>query len=901
MKGIKALCLLVVALSVLALGVSSPSRADDYNYYAQWHAGFLPSGIAVDATATNLYVADTNDNRIMKFLTTGTLSGTFGSFGSGNGQFNFPKGVSVDVSSNVYVADTLNHRVQKFNSSGAFISTFGSLGSGNGQFNSPAGIGNDASGNVYVADTLNHRIQIFDTTGKFVSTFGSFGAGNGQFNSPAGVAVDSSGNIFVADTLNHRIQKFTSAGAFISTWGSFGSGNGQFNNPGGVAVDTSGNVFVADTLNYRIQKFDGNGVFLATWGSPGIAAGQFDSPLGVAVDLNGYVYVMDTKNDRVQVFEPVPQITITTPNGGEVWGAGSQVTISWRYLGNTGGNVKIDLLKSGLVDRTIASSASIGSGGTGSYLWTVPANQAAGSDYTVRITSTFDPTVTDVSDGPFTIEAPSITITSPNGGEVWIGGSQVTIRWTYTANPGNYVSIELLKSGSLNRVITSSTSIGSGGSGSYIWNVPSSQVADSDYTVRIINLANLIYSDTSDSSFSIVSPTLNVSVPGGGEVWGAGALVTLSWTYTGYPGPTVRIELYKGTKLNRTIITSIGVGSGGSGTYKWTIPKTQTPGNDYKIRVTSTTNSAFTSESPSPFTIVIPSITIDSPYGGQVFAGGDLVPIAWSYIGNPGTAVKIELMKGGIVNRRIYGNWYIGNNGVGLYLWKIPANQAMGNDYTIKITSTTNSAYTDETDGPFTINSPSIWVNTPAPGDVYQVGSQMTIAWTFSGGPGPLVKIELCQAGTTTCRTIVGSWSIIAGSAYVWTIPPAQAAGIYEVQVKSTTTTTVSGRSGVFFITPPTIAVASPNGGEVWTAGTTVPINWAYTGNPGTSVKIELLQGGVSVRTIASSAPKGTGGNGVYYWAIPTTLTPGSNYRMKITSTSSPLISDQSDGDFTIN
>jgi hypothetical protein len=225
----------------------------------------------------------------------------------------------------------------------------------------------------------------------------------------------------------------------------------------------------------------------------------------------------------------------------------------------------------------------------------------------------------------------------------------------------------------------------------------------------------------------------------------------------------------------------------------------------------------------------------------------------------------------------------------------------MGDDYRIRITSTTNSAFWDESEAPFTINPPSIWVNKPEAGDVHQVGSQVTISWTYTGFPGPNVKIELCQAGTMSCRTIMANWSIIAGSAYVWTIPASQAAGTYEVQVKSTTTTSVFGRSGIFFITPPTIAVASPNGGEVWTAGTRVPINWAYTGNPGTTVKIELLKGGSVARTIVSSVSKGVGGNGVYYWTIPSTLTPGADYKVRITSTTSPLVTDQSDGFFTID
>jgi DNA-binding beta-propeller fold protein YncE len=62
---------------------------------------------------------------------------------------------------NVYVVDSQNERIQKFDSNGNFITKWGSEGTGEGQFNIPEGIDIDSSGNVYVADTHNSRIQKF--------------------------------------------------------------------------------------------------------------------------------------------------------------------------------------------------------------------------------------------------------------------------------------------------------------------------------------------------------------------------------------------------------------------------------------------------------------------------------------------------------------------------------------------------------------------------------------------------------------------------------------------------------------------------------------------------------------------------------------------------------------------
>ncbi|MBU0702061.1 SMP-30/gluconolactonase/LRE family protein, partial [bacterium] len=277
-----------------------------------------PLEIAVDSSG-DVYVADSNNNRIQKFDSSGGFITTWGSKGNGEGQFNYPSGVAVDSSGNVYVADSNNNRIQKFDYSGSFITTWGSYGNDNGKFDYPHGVAVDSSDNVYVADRNNHRIQKFDSSGIFITTWGSSGSGDDQFDRPCGVAVDPSGNVYVADTGNHRIQKFDSSEAFIATWGSKGTGTGQFGYPCGVTVDSSGNVYVADTGNDRIQKFNPTGIFTAECEGYETNDGQYFYPLsyphGVAVDLSGNLYVADTKNDRIQKFNPSGDFITKWSNG----------------------------------------------------------------------------------------------------------------------------------------------------------------------------------------------------------------------------------------------------------------------------------------------------------------------------------------------------------------------------------------------------------------------------------------------------------------------------------------------------------------------------------------------------------------------------------------------------------
>ena len=269
---------------------------------------YNPEGVTTDG-AGNVFVSDTGNKRVQRFAASGTHQSTWGAR-SYEGEFESPSGIAVDGAGNVYVADTNNHRVQKFDSDGTFVTMWGGdgpgydgLGSGDGQFCRPNGITVDGAGNVYVADTGNHRVQKFDVNGAFLAKWGTEGSGDGQFKNPSGIAVDGAGNVYVVDRDNARVQKFGASGAFLATWGSYGEGDGQFRYPSGIAVDGAGNVYVVDANNYRVQKFDANGAFLAKWGSYGSEDGQFSTPSGIAVDGAGTVYVADTGKSLVHTFD----------------------------------------------------------------------------------------------------------------------------------------------------------------------------------------------------------------------------------------------------------------------------------------------------------------------------------------------------------------------------------------------------------------------------------------------------------------------------------------------------------------------------------------------------------------------------------------------------------------------
>ena len=227
-------------------------------YLSEWGTGGAgngqfntPVGIAVDGFG-DVYVCDTGNSRIQKFNAIGTYETQWPMPSAGT-----PAGIAVDAGSgNVFVTDSTNHVIQRFSNIGTPLAQWGGFGTGNGEFDIPFGITVDNTGNVYVIDLNNSRVQKFDNAGAYITQWGSNGSGMGQLNYPYfGIGIDAFGYVYVADTGNNRIQVFDSAGVYITQWGVTGIGDGQFNNPDGIAFDASGNLYVTEYGNDRVQIF----------------------------------------------------------------------------------------------------------------------------------------------------------------------------------------------------------------------------------------------------------------------------------------------------------------------------------------------------------------------------------------------------------------------------------------------------------------------------------------------------------------------------------------------------------------------------------------------------------------------------------------------------------------------
>ena len=259
-----------------------------------------PCGVAINHRG-EMVVTNMDSHRIHVLSPSGEKLWSFGTHGSGEGQFNEPGGVAVDGEGNILVADAKNHRIQKFTAGGQFLTAVGTEGSGPLQFAYPHDIAISDKG--YVVDYRNHIcVQVLNPDLTFSHTFGKKGSGKGQFQSPCGIACDSTGKVYVTDGDNHRIQVFTAEGKFLRMFGQRGQGRGELRWPIGIAIDTSGIVYVGDSWNNRVSLFTSEGQFVTSFGRRGEGPGEFNIPAGLALESSGVLYVCDYMNNRVQLF-----------------------------------------------------------------------------------------------------------------------------------------------------------------------------------------------------------------------------------------------------------------------------------------------------------------------------------------------------------------------------------------------------------------------------------------------------------------------------------------------------------------------------------------------------------------------------------------------------------------------
>ena len=418
-----------------------------------------PYGVAVDGGG-DLYIADSNNDRVRRVTPDGTIStvaggGTFGYSGDGGPAINatliYPWDVAVDGNGNLYIADLGRNLIRRVTPDGIIATvagngTFGFSGDGGPATSASLAyaytVAVDGSGNLFIADSYNNRIRKVDSSGVITTFAGNGTAGfsgdggpaiSASLAGPINIAVDGAGILYIADQSNSRIRRVTPDGIIATV---AGNGTPDFSGDGGpatsaslaypygVAVDGSG-LYIGDGDRIRRVTPDGNIATVAgdgTYGFSGDGGPATGASLagarGVAVDGAGTLYIADLGNGRIRrvvgfappppdTTPPVIQSSVTGSLGSNGWYK-TNVAVSWTVTDP---------------ESTVSSISTTGCGST------TIASDTAGQVVTCGATSaggTASNSVTIKRD----TAPPTATITTPANGAFYPAGSVVNASYS---------------------------------------------------------------------------------------------------------------------------------------------------------------------------------------------------------------------------------------------------------------------------------------------------------------------------------------------------------------------------------------------------------------------------------------------------------------------------------------
>ncbi|MCP4214513.1 MAG: hypothetical protein GY765_07640, partial [bacterium] len=445
----------------------------------------------------------------------------------------------------------------------------------------------------------------------------------GRTNSDDFPTINAYRDWLVGSTVDCFVTKFSPDGSSLE-YSTFIGGSGS-NGANGIAVDSNGAaVIVGTTTSIDFPQYPYEAVFqnndssantedssdlaktfIAKFHPQGssllfskvIDGGLYDSGIAVAVDSNYGIYILgETKSTDFPTYnafqpqygggdrdmfvmkyyypDPIPLLTLTSPNGGESWKGGTQQNITWTSTGLDDQRVRLLLYKGGTQVGVIADNLPIS---PGSRTWTVGDYEGGtathGEDYQIRI-ETANGDYHDTSASFFKISNPSITVTAPNGGQTLQAGDTYTVTWAHVGAIG-LVDIDLSTN---NGTTWQEVEYGVTNIGSYDWTV--TNVHSNQCLIRVKD-AGSTTRDTSDAVFTIIGlPGITLTAPNGGEILTAGFAEMITWTSQNVTG-TITIDLYKAG----VFYVSLGSADVAGGSIELGIPLDVTWGTDFTIRI----------------------------------------------------------------------------------------------------------------------------------------------------------------------------------------------------------------------------------------------------------------------------------------------------------------------------
>lgn len=306
-----------------------------------------------------------------------------------------------------------------------------------------------------------------------------------------------------------------------------------------------------------------------------------------------------------------PSVDVLSPDGGETFYIACDHEIGWLASDDNGVD-SVTILYS--VDRgknyTVIAA---GEPNDSTFSWTVPDTRSNRAMVMIEAYDSLGNLGYGESAATFDIaadiEAPTVTVIAPDGGERWAAGAPRTIEWIATDNSGvDSVSLYYSADGGQGFTLISSAEPNDS---SFAWVVPGAYSDSAIVKVVAYDRLFNVGEDLSDGLFSIVpdtiGPTVSVDSPNGGEVWGTGAQCVITWSAED-PAGVDSVSIYYSLDAGETyhIVSS---GEENDSSYLWDVP--DTPSDSALIMIVAYDRSVNAGEDASDSLFVISTGAVD--------------------------------------------------------------------------------------------------------------------------------------------------------------------------------------------------------------------------------------------------------------------------------------------------
>jgi len=512
---------------------------------------------------------------------------------------------------------------------------------------------------------------------------------------------------------------------------------------------------------------------------------------------------------------------------------------------------------------------------------------------------------------------PTVTVTSPNGGEYW--SDTRTIEWSGSDPNWDVITYNVYLStdggstwsSSLYQVSHSET------------DTPATRSWTGFDTTAFANSENCLVrieasdgdagaSDRSNTAFTIdnADPGVSLSAPNGGQLLRGGSNYTVTWNASDtHFGPTP-ISLYYSADGGATFPNLITGATENDGSYVWTIPALDS--TSVRVRVVATDlagNSAY-DDSDGNFTVdsTAPAVTLNAPNGGEMLRGNSTYTITWSasdaHLGSTPIAIYYSSNGGSTFTTIIT----TATENDGSYVWTVPTiNNASVRVRVVATDLVGNSGY-DDSNGNFTVDStaPSVTLSAPNGGEMLRGGSNYTITWSASDtnlGSTPVALYYSADGGATFPNTIVAATQ--NDGSHVWSVPALNTATV-RVRVVVTDLAGNSNRddsNGNLTVdsTAPSVTLVAPNGGETLRGGSNYTVTWNASDANFGSTPIALYYSTDGGATFPNTIIAATQNDGSHVWSVPALNTATVRVRVVATDLAGNSNRDDSDANLTID